>query len=539
MAFHYFEDFEVKDELNHSYGIDIENHSNYTHGHAQIFERGKYHLTLNGNKHFLNTPPVRDFSLKMDLTIYTHLVNFGYGFIFYFRYDRKTGKGHELHLHFDGNHELDVLLDGKSLGRRAFGKLPPMENMTLSLSVQGKTAEITAFGKSYKGTFEEKGFPEKGETGFDLEFAPGGEAVITSIRMDSPDTLRKKLLGKKLEFVLSQVQGMTEPARYEVSLYSYGGGYVELDCTLAGTVRNRPERVDNGGKGWCYESESLTDPYVRVESNGEEVLNVYFFNGRYYIFDQALKKPEFRAIMASEIPRRMRVVCRDFPEEYTVAAGYGHETHGPWCFVENGPWEQIRDRNGRFLYEGPSLRRNLTGLKVFSPEDKMLVKRIPSGIPMHEEAIRHAKEQHYFYDDEKVDFTVGFYFRKKFYTAEELKFQCEVQDPFERAVPGIVTKVKEGKLPAGQEAPEYFGSCAWRITLNKCLKSGIYHLKMKVTSGETILFDDWEVFEILPEDPNAVPPPVASGLPFLLSMNNEIFNLESDAFDPLSGWGGA
>ena len=539
MAFHYFENFEVKDELNHSYGVDIENHSNFSHGHAQIFQQGKYQLTLNGNKHFLNTPPLKDFSLQMDLTLYTHLIDFGYGFIFYFRYDRKTRHGHKLNIHLDKDHNMDILLDGKSLGKHAFKGFPQLENMTLSLAVSGNKAEVTAFGKTCKGTFSDAGFPEKGEVGFDLQFAPGAEAVITSIKLDSPDTPKRKLLGKKLEFVLSQVQGMTVPAKYEVGLYSYGNGYVELDCTFAGTIRSRPERVDNGGNGWIYEAETITDPYIRVESKGKEFLNIYFFNGMYYIFDPAVKRPLFRTIQYSEIPRKMRVVCRDFPEDYTVAAGYMAAVHKPWCFVGNGPWEQIRDKNNNFLYEGPSLRKNRTGLKVFSPEDKKLVSRIPAKIPMHAEAIKHAKEQHYFYDDEKVRFIVAFYFRKEFYTEKELVFQCEVQDPFERAVPGIVTKVKNALLPEKDRAPEYFGARAWEITLNKCLPSGIYHLKMKVTSGGMSLFDDWEVFEILPEDPDAVPPPVASGLPFILSMNNEIRNLESDAFDPLGGWGGA
>lgn len=539
MSFHYLENFEVKDELNHSYGIDIENHSNYSHGHAQIFEQGKYRITLNGNKHFLNTPPLKDFSLEMDFSLFTHLIEFGYGFKYYFHYDRKKMKGHEIEFHLDKDHNLSVRLDGKIIGKRVFIDFPPLENMNVKVSVRGDELSAELFGRSYTGTFEKKGFPEKGEVGFDLIFSPGAEAVITRIKLDSPDDPKKKLLGKKLEFTLSKIQGTTEPVRYEVALFDYGNGYTVLDCTLAGTIRDRPERKKCGGRAWTYEFERMTDPYIRIESKGKEFLMLYFFNGTYIILDKDQKVPENRAIKFADIPRKMQFVLRDFPEEYTVAAGYAFLTHKPWCFVENGPWEQIRDMNNNFLYEGPSLRKNQTALRVYSSEDKEIVKRIPKKIPMYEEALKHAREQHYFYDDEKVAFTVGFYFRNEFYDPEELVFSCEVQDPFERAVPGIVAKVKNGKLAKKNKAPEYFSDTAWNITLNKTLPSGIYHLKMKVTSGDTILFDDWEVFEVLPEDPNGVPPPVASGLPFILSMNNEIYNLESDAFDPLNGWGGA
>ena len=171
MAFHYFEDFQVKDELNHSYGIDIENHSNYTHGHAQIFEQGKYQVTLDGNKHFLNTPPLKDFSMEMDFTLYTHNIQFGYGFQYYFRYDRKLAKGHVLKFYLDSDHNLMILLDEKVIGKRVFIDFPPMENMKVKLSVEGDTLQTELFGRTYTGTLEKKGFPAKGEVGFDLLFA--------------------------------------------------------------------------------------------------------------------------------------------------------------------------------------------------------------------------------------------------------------------------------------------------------------------------------------------------------------------------------
>ena len=46
------------------------------------------------------------------------------------------------------------------------------------------------------------------------------------------------------------------------------------------------------------------------------------------------------------------------------------------------------------------------------------------------------------------------------------------------------------------------------------------------------------IFEVLSDDPEGECPPLASGLPEMFPMPNEIRWLESDGFDPLGAWGG-
>ncbi|MBR2365447.1 MAG: hypothetical protein IKA79_09610, partial [Lentisphaeria bacterium] len=203
MSLKYFENFRGRDEKNHSYRIDIENHSSYSHGHAQIFEEGEYRITLDGNKHFLSTPALKDFHLEMKMSLFFRNTQFGYGFIWYFRYDRKVMAGHTLEMRFDNGHCMQILLDGKKIGERAFGKLPPSKNMKAVLDVKGNTLSFTVFGKSYTGKITEKKLPFKGSVGFDMLFAPGSTAHINSIKLTSPDDCSIEKPQKTLSFVLS------------------------------------------------------------------------------------------------------------------------------------------------------------------------------------------------------------------------------------------------------------------------------------------------------------------------------------------------
>ena len=101
MPFSFHEDFSVRDERDRSYQIDIEENSALSNGHARITDKGQYHLTLNGNRHFLAVPALRNFRLKLDAALVIHSLEFGCGFLLYFRHDRHTGAGQVLKAFWD------------------------------------------------------------------------------------------------------------------------------------------------------------------------------------------------------------------------------------------------------------------------------------------------------------------------------------------------------------------------------------------------------------------------------------------------------
>ena len=111
MSFHFFEDFKVKNEQNRSYRVTIEESTALSCVHASVNETGRYHVTLNGNKHILKTPVIRNFVLSMDYELTCLNKEFGYGLVFYFRYDRITHNGHCLECRWDKDDIFHVMLD--------------------------------------------------------------------------------------------------------------------------------------------------------------------------------------------------------------------------------------------------------------------------------------------------------------------------------------------------------------------------------------------------------------------------------------------
>jgi len=111
------EDFSVKDERNRAYGIDIEENTSYAHGHGRVAD-GKYEIVVQGNRHFLATPKLRDFSLELDYSIKPFRVQGEIGFLTYFRWDREARRGDVLSVHHDDKWRLHVLLNGREVFTR-------------------------------------------------------------------------------------------------------------------------------------------------------------------------------------------------------------------------------------------------------------------------------------------------------------------------------------------------------------------------------------------------------------------------------------
>ena len=63
--FHLYEDFSLFDKRSCSYRIKPYLVSAFSHGHSKILDDGKYHLYLEGCKHYLATPALQDFDLRI------------------------------------------------------------------------------------------------------------------------------------------------------------------------------------------------------------------------------------------------------------------------------------------------------------------------------------------------------------------------------------------------------------------------------------------------------------------------------------------
>ncbi|NLE66278.1 MAG: hypothetical protein GX608_02560, partial [Lentisphaerae bacterium] len=499
MPFSLHEDFSIRDERGRSCQIEIEENSALSNGHARITDEGKYHLTLNGNKHFLNTPALRNFRLKLDAALVIHSMEFGCGFLLYFRHDRRTGAGQVLKAYWDTDFTFTLSVNGRCLHTRKNAERPDFSSLKPALTVAENRLEFEWEGRTYAADIPDApGLPERGAVGFDVAFSPGGTMLVSSVNLESDDALPKKRIGQPLDFTLACVQGFSEPLRYTVDLFRYETGEVELACTMGGTIRGRGPRKNAGGRQWTYESDRLTQPYLRIESDGEEWANLLLANGTLLLMDPEEDRLCVKLFPNIPWPARRRFVFRGFPEHFLIAAGYERAAHGPWRFAANGPYELIKTPDNRVVYEGGALRRDAVALTAASPADKRLTTRIPRETPGYDRALKHAAGQHYYFESERVSFTVTCTYRASRYERDELKVRAAFTDPYGGPLAaGAFTVDERGRrrLEGGFESRDV------SITLAKNPGCGVYHLDLGVEAGPATVCESRTVFEVLSDDP--------------------------------------
>lgn len=526
LGYSFQEDFSVADDVGESYGIDIWQNSHYSHRHGKV-EESRYAILLNGNVHYLRTPKLRDFSLQFSWTIETtHSGGPGYGLVVYFRRSRDARSGHVLELFRERQtNRFSVSLDGRDIFVQEKFETDFASLQTLSLDVTGTKGRFSAC--RVEASFELPEGEESGYIALDAASDSQQQLYVSALKLDSPEDPPKKTVAS-YRMSLDKSQGFQMPVVYDVTLSRYASGETLLEAELSGTTMSRPleGRVQTGGREWSSVLEKLDTPYVRVmDRKGVEFAKCNFWNGEKIFRDPFVKSRVKLKWKEEGWPKRMSVVYFDFPSAWSIAAGYRHAIANPWRFAEEGPREQIVSQDGNMLYDGTPLVCGAVGIKVKSPADKRLVSKIPGDIPKREAALKHAREQHYFYESEKARFYIESYFRDADWSVDEMRVEVNFTDVYGDAVePSTTVRNTECEL-----LPGGIRRMVSEVSLNGFLKVGVYKL---VVNGKTT------VFEVLPDDPNGPCPPLASKLPMFVSMPNEIKYLEQNILDPWGDVGG-
>lgn len=521
------EDFSVVGADGGVAGVDLEENTLYSHKHRKV-EDGRYAILLSGNRHYLATPALRDFSFAMDWGFERLFADArDLGFRVRFHDDRAAYGGHELAVFCDNGNVLHLTLDGADFHTRKIA--PPELNFggTLRLTVSGSKGRVEVAGETAEFVL-----PDGDRAGYisvDSLYSPGMAFVLKRLSVESSEEPARTRVGT-WHLALSGSQGFPVPPVYDVTVDRFATGETLIEATLSGTQLGRgTNRIETGGTEWCSAYDRLTMPYVRIDpTDGGRPVRLNFWNGMKQIYDKLLydrKIGSARWLPEISWPRTVRTVVRGFPADFTVAAGYERAVNQPWRFVANGPWEQVQDAKGTVLFEGAALDRGGIAVKASSAADKKMTRLIPKDLPGYAAALRHAEREHYFFESEPVAFTVEKSWRAAAVADAEVAVDAAVTDvygeklsvPVETGAPTRVTRT------GGIRQMRY------AVRVGGRLACGVYHL---VAGGERI------TFEVLSDDPNGPCPPLASGLPEFVSMPNEIKYLETDAFDPWSERGG-
>lgn len=529
-GYSYRADFEVTDDVGEAYGIDIERRSHYSHAHARV-EDGRYAILLSGNRHYLATPMISDFTLALVWSIETtHAGGPGYGLSIRFACDRNGDDGRLLELFRDRkSRRLSIRLDGRELVSRADDSTDFMQDQSLTLGLNGGRGHVAVCG--LEANFEAGGKRSAGYVSVDAAEGSEQQLYLKSIALDSPESpVCREILRRKIE--LSATQGFALPVVYDVVLSRHASGETLVEAVLSGTVRSRPRtgRIMTGGSEWCSVIEKMDTPYVRLTgTDGRDVGKLNFWNGEKMLYDDVLQD-DLRAsgrafVRQAPWPIRMSVLLFRCPDRIRIAAGYRHAIANPWRFAEEGEREKLLDVDGAEICDGTPLAGRGVCRSIASPADKRIVSKIPPDIPERERAVRMASRQHFFSASEKIRFGLSAVFRAVDWSADELRPTVVCTDVYGDPV-GCDCCLSEGEE---KEVAEGVVRKDWSVVLPRRLDVGVYKL---VVDGRT------EVFEVLPDEPDGPCPPLASKLPVFVSMPNEIKYLEQSAFDPWGELGG-
>jgi len=297
-------DFAVRDDGGFPQTIDVERNTAYTHRHGRVREDGKYVILCSGNRHFVPSPPLADFTLEADGDFECHEPRGHVGFSVFFRYDRDSRTGHELSIRRrDADMKLHVELDGREL---AVEPLPFGEGATpigLKLAVAGRHGELTVFGRNYAFDLPtDDPLPARGSVGFDVLSHHGKKLAFARLALSSPET-PAVVSERTYRFSLGAEQGANEPLAYDVTLRRYATGETDLSAVLSGSSLGRGERMDSGGSSVQYLGpwDRVTDPYVRIDTPDGEYRNLYnfpdlSFHGKDMRFERGERQLELAAL---------------------------------------------------------------------------------------------------------------------------------------------------------------------------------------------------------------------------------------------------
>lgn len=514
-------------------------------------DRSGFALLYEGNKHIPLSAPVKDFEL--DLICHgDHFFSIT-ELLTYFRYNRKSQEGYCIkyrwgvcgkitHASQDEVPQYSATLC-RYYGRRSHNRYEVIgeceipgfcEDLTdeqrFRLVVKGEGVNFY-HNERLVGVFSDQSdsFREPGYLAFDRR---GGNPAfwfdMVEIRSEESVTEHVVIPERTIEFP-SSVNGIVSP--YHFSFLESAGRTI-LRTALTGGPSKKPvyPEIDR-----CRFNEKMFNPYIRLESDdGKDIGKFYLFNG-----SVGLGKAHWNIAASIMLPADGECpVQKDFildgaQKSYRCFIGYEKYIADDSICLAGGPTEAVVDDRGKVLFAGAPLTAGAVLLDIESPEDKLICSKIPKDIPFYDDALQFARNNHFFFEKEKISLNAVMRFRDAGVSLGEFHCSVDIENAFKESI-GYSRKYR---FHAVRDSIEQLAN----VTVAKTksfrmpdLPVGVYHMHMVLKRGHRRIHDFRRTFEVMAEDPMKMPAPVASGLPKLYI--NILSGIKSEHFYP---WGHA
>ena len=524
MGYQFLEKFDNFDESHLPYGIEVEASSHYKHKHVRI-ENNNFYIASHGNKYLCRTPKLKNAVADINFSFCYSAVNSELGFTYIFRYDKELREGLFLSVSSAKDGRVAIALDKKSINattRLASSSFTGCqyivddEKYSAHIEVFENKVKVSVFSQSAEFEIPED-MNRAGYSGVETRIFTG-EMQLYTFSITSDDTMENTAILKKKTVKIPKRNGGSINFKLSYEMRRVGGQTV-LYATLHGGPQDRPNEAEvypRGNGQWESETARITSPYVSIYKKGvkKPQKTQKFASGTVLTWDPDARSPELfeKYFNYVKFPLNMQMILDgEFNiDEYEISFGYDRlEITAYWQQADNNI-EFIYDfASGKLIYEGK--KRGLDNLVINSPKNKKAVRNLEKTVYDYKTVKRHLEENHYFAEDEKIQFTITPVLN---YPLNSVKFKVTLENAYFEPIKALRTSVKENKLVC-RHAP---------------LPCGVYHINAEAYVSGKLITCNRVAFEVYDESGEKAAP-LESGLPFLYSMPNEQKYVDRDQFD--------
>ncbi len=533
--YRFYEDFSTHTDEFAAYNIEVEKTSNLEHKHGRV-ENGGYSLNCSGNKHFLMTPPLYDFSLgfksKFTSTSFSIAAqarnvfrNAGLFIVFDYNTVSKCGKKLEIVYNLEGKLTISLIdlnvIKSEEINSRTYYNvdLNVDETYEFKADVSGNTISGNFAGFSFDFDLDNR---NAGRVGIGRrEFA--GCLVFNDILLTADDVKEETIVAEK-EVSLPLTYGGLYPFKLAFEITKKDSINL-FRCRLSGGSSSCPEEIPANRSQYSVIHDTLDNVYIRL-MKGTDSVTLYLKNGELCTIDPHVHWQyicDYFGITAFPIKKEFAVSDIFASKDVKIAIGASKWLAEGYHLQARNNVEMIFDTDGKLLYNGEKLTEN--AYEFISPSDKQVISKVPADLPERDKVVEHLKNNHYFMPGERIRLTLRIRTASPF---DEISVKAHLLDVYSTmieshiSVQSVITETNF--LGTDMNVYDY------NVALVP-LEPKLYKLAFEVFEGDSIIKETDITFEVVSDD---VPAPILSGLPFMYSTPNEINFLDRDAFDVYS-----
>ncbi len=528
--YRFYDNFMVCDELNRPYSLTAERSSALPHINGAVDSRG-FSIQCPGNKYIFATPELNEFAAELSFAFFPKFMDSGgpYQWSLIFAYNEIKRTGYQLSFkYFAPEKELTVVLE-KVKGFRTEEvysihipgveiKCGEYEDVRVKLSEDCLSGSYAGHSFIFAKVFDES---LRGSLGLSRS-AFIGEVVFRYVSIVSDEIPAYEEIIPRRVMEIPPYNGGQLPYRFGISVLRYENGKHIVHYDFDGGLSDRPLLPKLNGQ-YLVGMDSFTEPYIRL-ADAKTNIKIFLHTGVLSILDINVHWDFLKEYFeCADLPISLTAYIDGLPEDPYIIFGYTFAESRNFQTVSGGPTEYVYDLNGNLIYMGESLES--LSVTIDSGGDKKIVSMIPKDIPRYEDAVLHAVNNHYFFDDEQIRFDLVI--RTPFEASYNVKAWLE------DAYFTKLTDLTPVAVPCESDFPKLgLYRSIFRVT-GEPLSLGVYHVAFEIWSGAEPVRTERAAFEVFDDD-ETHSPQKASGLPYLYSKCNEMRYLEHDVLDFLS-----